>query len=288
MPREVPARVLGFVRALGVHLGKDVEAAMSGLSLSKVEPTAIDERVDWDELAIFIDRIFDGCSVAEIEKAGEDYVHINMWYALALPFFATPRLFYSAVLQMTSRLAFFPHMNIIGEPHETHLHVEFHLPDNFRACAPFFHGNTGQYRQMTKFFGQAQARVESNVTDRHGIYDIYFPEPPTKMDRVVESGRNLFDGLAGEFRRLLSSAVRSADSDAIYSLQRAHGLTLAESRVAYSLSTGRSVAEVAADLRISVGTVRSHLKSAYAKTGARGQSELVRIAMSTSPLDRSR
>lgn len=52
-------------------------------------------------------------------------------------------------------------------------------------------------------------------------------------------------------------------------------LTLAEARVAAAIVEGARVADVAAQLGISVGTVRMHVKRTLAKTGCRRQSELV-------------
>lgn len=41
------------------------------------------------------------------------------------------------------------------------------------------------------------------------------------------------------------------------------------------LVDGHALAEIAAKMNISIGTVRQHLKSVFAKTGTRRQSELV-------------
>lgn len=57
------------------------------------------------------------------------------------------------------------------------------------------------------------------------------------------------------------------------------GLTPAEARLAALLAEGRSVAEAAADLRVSLNTVRTHLKRALSKTDTRGQADLVRLIL---------
>jgi DNA-binding CsgD family transcriptional regulator len=54
-----------------------------------------------------------------------------------------------------------------------------------------------------------------------------------------------------------------------------HGLTPAEARVACQLAVGKTPDEIAEALAITVQTVRNHLKSVYAKTDTRRQSELV-------------
>jgi len=59
------------------------------------------------------------------------------------------------------------------------------------------------------------------------------------------------------------------------------GLTVQEARLALALSRGRSIAESAADLNISVHTARLYSKRIYAKTGTRGQADLVRLILSS-------
>ncbi len=54
-----------------------------------------------------------------------------------------------------------------------------------------------------------------------------------------------------------------------------HGLTPAEARLAAALCEGLSLEEAAERLGIKLTTVRTHLKSSFAKTGARRQAELM-------------
>jgi DNA-binding CsgD family transcriptional regulator len=55
-------------------------------------------------------------------------------------------------------------------------------------------------------------------------------------------------------------------------------LSSAEIRVLQRLLAGRAPAEIADDLGLAMPTVRSHLASIYAKTGASRQSDLIRLA----------
>ena len=52
-------------------------------------------------------------------------------------------------------------------------------------------------------------------------------------------------------------------------------MTEAEARVAAQLFLGRGIDEVADKLNVKRETIRTHLKRAYAKTGASNQAELV-------------
>jgi len=55
-------------------------------------------------------------------------------------------------------------------------------------------------------------------------------------------------------------------------------LTPRERLVLVQLSTGRSNGEIAEDLRISVNTVKFHLRNVYGKLGAWRRSDAVRVA----------
>ncbi|HMN82264.1 MAG TPA: hypothetical protein PKA20_20385 [Burkholderiaceae bacterium] len=57
-------------------------------------------------------------------------------------------------------------------------------------------------------------------------------------------------------------------------------LTPAESRIAVSLSLGRTVEQIAVDHAVAVATVRSQVKSLFQKTGAKRQADVVRLIAS--------
>lgn len=56
-------------------------------------------------------------------------------------------------------------------------------------------------------------------------------------------------------------------------------LTASEAKLALALCRGRSIAEAAAEIGITEQSARTYSKSIFAKTGARGQPDLVRIIM---------
>ncbi|GLR66645.1 hypothetical protein GCM10010909_13250 [Acidocella aquatica] len=57
------------------------------------------------------------------------------------------------------------------------------------------------------------------------------------------------------------------------------GLSRNEARLALALSRGRSIAEAAEEIGISLETARSYSKNVYAKTGTRRQADLVRLIL---------
>ena len=63
-----------------------------------------------------------------------------------------------------------------------------------------------------------------------------------------------------------------------------YGLTPAEARVAVLLASGFSLDEIVERLGIGANTVRTHLKSIFAKTDTRRQGELIRLLLSNPTL----
>jgi DNA-binding CsgD family transcriptional regulator len=58
-------------------------------------------------------------------------------------------------------------------------------------------------------------------------------------------------------------------------IQTAFGLTPAESAIALQVAEGESTEDIAADRNITVGTLRSHIKSVFCKIGVNRRAELV-------------
>ena len=86
------------------------------------------------------------------------------------------------------------------------------------------------------------------------------------------------DGVLLLIAETANASVPSADL-----LRLLFDLTPMEARVARNLLEGGSVASAAAALGIGTGTVRSHLKSVFAKTQVSRQSELVRLLSTFGP-----
>ncbi|MDP4574258.1 helix-turn-helix transcriptional regulator [Qipengyuania sp. G39] len=87
------------------------------------------------------------------------------------------------------------------------------------------------------------------------------------------------ESLAGDSRAVAMVYLRgdrSSSADRHEQLADLFDLTPAEARLAWSLSQGLSIAEAAAQHGLTVETARYYSKKIYAKTGARGQVDLVR------------
>lgn len=71
---------------------------------------------------------------------------------------------------------------------------------------------------------------------------------------------------------------------AIEVLGQAYGLTGAELRVLLGLADDATPADIAQRYGIAASTVRTHLKSLFAKTGAKRQKDLVKLLLSAPPV----
>ena len=68
-----------------------------------------------------------------------------------------------------------------------------------------------------------------------------------------------------------------SSADRCEQLGQLFDLIPSEARLALALSRGMTIAEAAADLGLTVESARTYSKRIYAKTGARGQADLVRF-----------
>ena len=66
-------------------------------------------------------------------------------------------------------------------------------------------------------------------------------------------------------------------------LRQLFGFTHTESRVAAALMQGKSVTEIASEFRVTLNTIRAHMKQVFAKTDTRRQGELIRLLLTSSP-----
>ncbi|WP_039857029.1 helix-turn-helix transcriptional regulator [Novosphingobium pentaromativorans] len=74
---------------------------------------------------------------------------------------------------------------------------------------------------------------------------------------------------------------RSGSDDQYRQLMELFSLSGNEARLALALSKGRTLAEAAAELNIATETARFYSKRVYAKSGTRGQADLVRLILTS-------
>jgi DNA-binding CsgD family transcriptional regulator len=72
-----------------------------------------------------------------------------------------------------------------------------------------------------------------------------------------------------------------SDADRHEQIAQLFGLLPSEARLALALSRGLTIAEAAEALGLTIETARNYSKKIYAKTGTRGQSDLVRLILTS-------
>lgn len=102
------------------------------------------------------------------------------------------------------------------------------------------------------------------------------------MDMLVAPFRGGATAAGGKPVAILYlSGDRSSQADRCEQLVDLFGLLPSEARLAWEIAQGIPIAEAAANLNLTVETARNYSKKIYAKMGARGQAELVRIILSS-------
>lgn len=275
--REVPAILYGFIRETFEQHGIDTSAHVRGLELEHVSKLDFGRRVDWDELAPFMNRCAEGLSEEEHKALGARYANVNHYFSLILRLAVSPVRAYHVIFGLARQA--YPHMDggCRSLP-DGRVHIWLVLPEHYEPCPVFFRGTVGEVRTLPQLLGVGPAEVEADVGPRHGHY---FARLPGGLD-AMHPKDELLEVLVGDLERALGFVLGTGDRSAanVQSLQRELGLTRAEARVAVRIGRGQSVAEIATDLGIAAETVRTHLKRSYAKTGTRRQSELARLVLS--------
>lgn len=117
--------------------------------------------------------------------------------------------------------------------------------------------------------GDAPAAQSLPVAARHDRAPMVLHLVPIRL-----SAQDIFS--AGATMLILTEVRASAGPDAAL-IQGLFDLTPAEARVAQAIASGHSLAEIAKNHGVATETVRTQLKSIFAKTGASRQVDLVRL-----------
>ena len=281
--REVPAKLFGFMREHARRSGLDVERGLAGLRLAEVDPDRRGERVDWDEVALFFDRIHEGLSDEEIIALGERYLQVNEWLHVGARVLVTPRMLYQVGWELTRPA--FPHWEIDIDAWTDPIRLDVRIPDSYRGSRPMMLALVGEMRALPYLVGHSPAEVVAEaIGTHHGSYRVELVEGPARRDQILRRGKVVLDRVSRQILDLIERAA-AADEPARpvvpsrSDLQRDHGFTPAEARVAQRLATGASVSEIAREFGVSPHTVRAQLRSMFDKTGARSQPALVSFVL---------
>lgn len=109
-------------------------------------------------------------------------------------------------------------------------------------------------------------------------YARLYPSISARLKAAFESGHPLVRQVA----RSLNGAIERSELHREQRLQE-HRLSPQETRIALHLIDGGTVASAAEAMSLAESTVRTHLKSIFAKTGVRRQAELPSLLRNTGP-----
>ncbi|MFJ8073248.1 DNA-binding response regulator [Streptomyces sp. NPDC096176] len=128
--------------------------------------------------------------------------------------------------------------------------------------------------------------ADRTVTGRGALVALVPAQRPGVLRRAHEAGALGFVDKGGSKRRLITAVRRAAKGDRFVDEALAAGfltaaempLTQRELSVLALAAKGEPIAEVAASLHLSQGTVRNYMASAIRKVGARNRVDAIRIA----------
>lgn len=101
-------------------------------------------------------------------------------------------------------------------------------------------------------------------------YTRLYPSTLPRLKAALEAGNPALRGLV----QAMQAALAQAEGQRVRQLRDAWRLSAQEARVALRLIDGATVADCAADMGVAESTIRTHVKSVFAKTGRTRQSQL--------------
>lgn len=113
------------------------------------------------------------------------------------------------------------------------------------------------------------ARQVLRIDERDGVNMLMRPAPP--VPGTLPSAADAVGLIRRDTREDAGRAARVT--------MRTLGLSAREAALAEAISQGRSIVQAGAELRLTQETARNYTKRIYAKTGASGQADLVRIML---------
>lgn len=126
----------------------------------------------------------------------------------------------------------------------------------------------------------------SGVGNRTEAIGVHHPDREMNMNILIsplKSGDQLGSTQPGSLALYLSDPDSTLNLPAS-ALQSLYSMTPREADVAISLANGLSPSQISTQHGVSVDTVRSHLKSVYSKMGVNKQQDVIRVLLTSAPV----
>jgi DNA-binding CsgD family transcriptional regulator len=112
--------------------------------------------------------------------------------------------------------------------------------------------------------------IDHRLLQQAEAYTRLYPSALPRLKAAFDAGNPALRGLV----QSMQAALAQAEGQRVKQLRDAWGLSGQEARVALRLIDGATVADCAADMGVAESTIRTHVKSVFAKTGRTRQSQL--------------
>jgi len=115
--------------------------------------------------------------------------------------------------------------------------------------------------------------LDHRLLQQAEAYSRLYPSVLPRLKAALEAGNPALQALV----QSMQTALGQAEGQRVRQLRDAWGLSGQEAQVALRLIDGATVTDCAADLGVAESTIRTHVKSVFAKTGRSRQSQLASL-----------
>jgi DNA-binding CsgD family transcriptional regulator len=114
------------------------------------------------------------------------------------------------------------------------------------------------------------APLDHRLLQQAEAYSRLYPSLVPRLKAALAAGNPALRALVDA----MQAQMAQAETQRLRQLRESWGLSAQEARVTLRLIDGATVADCAADLGVAESTIRTHVKSVFAKTGRTRQSQL--------------
>lgn len=287
---EVWARLVRAAIEVAARGGVPAERLTEGLPFD-FERLRTMHRVSWDDYTIVVDRM-------EAQLGGPDALCdlLATGYHQVLPeiravagALLSPKLLTTFVMGTLDPVVFSGVDCQLEDLGVDRVRVTWTLRPGARPCAAWFRGNVGAIRGMPRHLGLDEAKVDAELGDRFGIYDVRLPPSATLMATAGRATRTMLERVFGvgaedgaaepPARSDVSLAARGAlPPEAVWRLDAATNawdLTRRQREVLVYLVLGEANKEIAQALSCAENTVELHVTQILRKSKAASRAKLI-------------
>ena len=270
MSADHPGVVLRSLLLSMESLGHDARGALARLSRPGRKMNA------WDELVTALESFFSVEGVSTTQRLMQHWATHAASVLVATELLAEPMTTFQVLLEAASGQSL---VSVSHRPADGGgLTVSLELMRGARPSMVFFQSCVWFLAAVPRARGLGDARVLPERLSERELHCLVLP--PTSGARVALGYPQAH--LKAVARELYPHVVTAAPTRALptaQTLQARFGLTRAEARVVRRLAEGLNIKRIAAELRVSPETARTHAKRAMQKTDTHRQAELVSLVL---------